>query len=65
MQDYRIPREIAFKYQSRVDHVPRKFRGILNGRPEWTRTIDLFRVKVRLTHTSNNFHSPLGTTKSL
>ena len=26
-----------------------------NGRPEWTRTIDLFRVKVGLTHTSNDF----------
>jgi hypothetical protein len=35
------------------------------GRPEWTRTIDLFRVKVRLTHTPNNFHVPGETAKPL
>ena len=34
------------------------FGGDSYGRPEWTRTIDLFRVKVRLTHTPNNFQVP-------
>ena len=36
-----------------------------NGRPGRTRTSDLFRVKVRLTHTSNNFHVPPETSKPL
>ena len=27
---------------------PRELRNCLNGRPEWTRTIDLFRVKEAL-----------------
>src|SRR5579862_6650625 len=34
------------------------------GRPEWTRTIDLFRVKVHLTHTRNNFHALPRTAKA-
>jgi len=34
-----------------------------NGRPEWTRTIDLFRVKVRLTHTPNSLDPRGGTAK--
>jgi hypothetical protein len=36
-----------------------------NGRPEWTRTIDLFRVKVQLINTSNHFHVRGGTAKPL
>jgi hypothetical protein len=37
----------------------------LNGRPEWTRTIDLLRVRVRSTHTPNNFHILHETAKPL
>ena len=33
---------------------------ILYGRPEWTRTIDLFRVKELLTRIFNNFESTDG-----
>src|SRR5271166_964657 len=40
--------------------LPSRFNE-LNGRHEETRTPDLYRVKVRLTHTYNNFYV-LGTT---
>ena len=37
----------------------------INARPEWIRAIDLFRVKVRLTHTYNSFHIRPATAKPL
>jgi len=36
-----------------------------NGGHEETRTPDLYRVKVRLTHTSNNFNLPAEPAKPL
>jgi hypothetical protein len=48
------------------DGLPLAYRfSWINGRPEWTRTIDLYGVKVRLTHTYNNFHVRGGTAERL
>jgi hypothetical protein len=35
------------------------------GRHDWTRTSDLYRVKVRLTHTLNNFGERWGAANAL
>ena len=67
--DPRLPsqRRLFTKYaESRADHGLENFADSLypygkNGRHEGTRTPDLYRVKVRLTHTYNNFYV-LGTT---
>ena len=56
--------------ESRADHGLENFGDSLypygkNGRHVGTRTPDLYRVKVRLTHTYNNFHVHGDTAKPL
>jgi len=56
--------------ESRANHGLENFGDSLYpheryGRHDWTRTSDLYRVKVRLTHTLNNFGERWGSANAL